>query len=129
VDRGRQERPAEEGPRALRAAAAAIAALESRLAGVGAAGPVFRTFDLRGRFTETRLDPGDVARILRRRAAAASVDGDFAGHSLRHGFTTNAAQKKIPIESLKGVTGQRSSGIVLGYIAAASLDEDPAATP
>jgi len=105
VDRSRQERPAEERPRTARAAAAggiasvalyAVAALERWLAAVGAAGPVFRTFDLRGRLTETRLDPGDVARILRRRAAAAGVDGDFAGHSLRRGFITNAAEKKIP---------------------------------
>jgi len=39
----------------------AVAGLERWLAAVGAAGPVFRTFDLRGRLTETRLDPGDVA--------------------------------------------------------------------
>jgi len=76
------------------AALCAIAALERWLAVVGAVGPVFRTFDLRGRLTETRLDPGDVARILRRRAAAAGVAGDFAGHSLRRGFITNAAKKK-----------------------------------
>jgi len=103
----------------------AVAALERWLASVGAAGPVFRTFDLRGRLTETRLDPGDVARILRRRAAAAGVEGDFAGHSLRRGFITNAAKKKIPIESIKRVTGQRSSGIVLDYVAAATLDDEP----
>jgi len=103
----------------------AVAALECWLGTVGACGPVFRTFDLRGRLTATRLDPGDVARILRRRAAAAGVDGDFAGHSLRRGFITNAAKKKIPIESIKRVTGQRSSGIVLDYVAAATLDDDP----
>jgi len=103
----------------------AVAALERWLTSVGAVGPVFRTFDLRGRLTETRLDPGDVARILRRRALAAGVEGDFAGHSLRRGFITNAAKKKIPIESIKRVTGQRSSGIVLDYVAAATLDEDP----
>ncbi len=107
------------------AALCAIAALERWLDSVGADGPVFRTFDLRGRLTETRLDPGDVARILRRRAAAAGVAGDFAGHSLRRGFITNAAKKKIPIESIKRVTGQRSSGIVLDYVAAATLDDDP----
>jgi hypothetical protein len=37
-------------------------------------GPVFRTFDLRGRLTENRLDPGDLAHILRRRATAAHPD-------------------------------------------------------
>jgi len=103
----------------------AVAALERWLTTVGPAGPLFRTFDLRGRLTDTRLDPGDVARILRRRAAAAGADGDFAGHSLRRGFITNAAKKKIPIESIKRVTGQRSSGVVLDYVAAATLDDDP----
>jgi len=103
----------------------AVAALERWLRVVGATGPVFRTFDLRGRLTETRLDPGDVARIVRRRAIAGGVAGDFAGHSLRRGFITNAAKKKIPIESIKRVTGQRSSGIVLDYVAAATLDDDP----
>ena len=103
----------------------AVAALELWLDVVGAEGPVFRTFDLRGRLTANRLDPSDVARILRRRAAAAGVAGDFAGHSLRRGFITNAAKKKVPIESIKRVTGQRSSGIVLDYVAAATLDDDP----
>ncbi len=103
----------------------AVAALERWLGSVGAAGAVFRTFDLRGRLTATRLDPGDVARILRRRAAAAGVAGDFAGHSLRRGFITNAAKKKIPIESIKRVTGQRSSEIVLDYVAAATIDDEP----
>jgi len=79
---------------------------------------------LRERLTSTRLDPGDVARILRRRAAAAGVAGDFAGHSLRRGFITSAAMKKVSIESIKRVTGQRSSGIVLDYVAAATLDDD-----
>jgi integrase len=104
----------------------AVAALERWLDTIEPTGPVFRGFDLRGQLTENRLDPGDVARILRRRAAAAGVAGDFAGHSLRRGFITNAAKKKIPIESIKRVTGQRSSGIVLDYVAAATIDEDPA---
>jgi len=134
LDREREERPAEEGPRAFRTTAAAtstkaelcaVAALERWLAIVGPAGPVFRTFDLRGEFTVTRLDSGDVARVLRRRAATAGVVGDFAGHSLRRGFITNAAKKKVPIENIKRVTGQQSSGIVLNYIAAATIDEEP----
>jgi len=112
-------------PTSSQAQLCAVAALERWLEAVGEAGPVFRTFDLRGRMKETRLDPGDVARIVRRRVAAAGIDGDFAGHSLRRGFITNAAKKKIPIESIKRVTGQRSSGIVLDYVAAATLDDDP----
>jgi hypothetical protein len=78
-----------------------------------------------GQLTEHRLYPGDVARILRRRCAAAGVAGDFAGHSLWRGFITNAAKKTVPIESIKRVTGQRSSGIVFDFVAAATIDEDP----
>ena len=92
---------------------------------MGPDGPVFRTFDLRGRLTGNRLDPSDVARVIRRRATSAGVVGDFAGHSLRRGFITNAAKKKVPIESIKRVTGQRSNAIVLDYVAAATLDDDP----
>ena len=96
-----------------RADLCAFAAVERWLEVVGPDGPVFRTFDLRGRLTANRLDPSDVARVIRRRATAAGVVGDFAGHSLRRGFITNAAKKKIPIESIKRVTGQQSSAIVL----------------
>ena len=103
----------------------AVAALEAWLQVVGPTGPVFRTFDLRGRLTANRLDPGDVARIVRRRCVAGGVDGDFAGHSLRRGFITNAAKKRVPIENIKRVTGQRSNTIVLNYVAAATLDDDP----
>jgi len=103
----------------------AVAALERWLAIVGPAAAVFRTFDLRGRLTATRLDSGNVARVLRRRATSAGVAGAFAGHSLQRGFITNAAKKKVPIENIKRVTGQQSSGIVLNYIAAATIDEEP----
>jgi hypothetical protein len=34
-------------------------------------------------------------------------------------------RKKIPIESIKRVTGQQSSAIVLDYVAAATVDDDP----
>jgi len=59
----------------------AVAALERWLAIVGPTGPVFRTFDLSRRHTTTRLDSGDVPRVLRRRSLAAGVSGDFAGRS------------------------------------------------
>jgi len=45
--------------------------------------------------------------------------------SLRRGFITDAAKKKVPIENIKRVTGQRSSNVVLNYIAAATIDEQP----
>jgi hypothetical protein len=48
---------------------------------------------------------------------------NFAGHSQRRGFITNAAKKKA-LESIKRVTGQRSSGVVL-EVAASTLDDEP----
>ncbi len=68
---------------------------------IGTAGPVFRGFDLRGQLTENQRGHQDVARILRRRCAAAGVTGDFAGHSLRSGFITNAAKKQDPHRELQ----------------------------
>lgn len=75
-------------PRALRLAPAgglastlpcAVSALESWAASVGATGPVFRTFDLRGQLTTQRLHAGDVARVLRRRTFAAGIQDAFGG--------------------------------------------------
>jgi hypothetical protein len=88
-------------------------------------GSVFRTFDSRGRLTATRLDPRDVARVLRRRCAAGGVAGNVAGHSLRRGFIANAAKKKVPIGSIKRVIWQRSSGVMLDCVSTATLDDDP----
>jgi hypothetical protein len=31
----------------------------------------------------------------------------------------------MPVESIKRVTGQRSSNVVMEYVAAATLDEEP----
>ena len=112
-------------PRLLGTELCAVRALERWLEVVDVTTVIFRTFDLRGRLTANRLDSGDVARILRRRCATAGVSGDFAGHSLRRGFITNAAKKKVPLENIKRVTGQRSNGVVLEYVAAATLDDDP----
>jgi len=49
----------------------------------------------------------------------------FAGRSLPGVSRTNAEKKNISIASVKRVTGQRSSVVVLDYVAAAPLDEDP----
>jgi len=73
----------------------AVVALERWLAIIGPAGAVFRTFDLRGQLTATRLDSGDVARVLRRRTVSAGVAGDFAGHSLRGGPNQRAFEKRV----------------------------------
>ncbi len=90
LDLEREERPQKKGRElfvpglpatSIKSELCAVAALERWLAIVGPTGPVFRTFDLSRRHTTTRLDSGDVPRVLRRRSLAAGVSGDFAGHS------------------------------------------------
>ena len=93
---GGEERSVQERVRALCGAAAqagmcGIAALERRLEALGAAWPLFRPFDFRGQLTRT-LDPRDDGLILRRRAAAAGVAGDFAGHSMRRGLRSEGSR-------------------------------------
>jgi len=61
---------------------------------------VFQTFDLRGELTKTRLDSGDVhAYFDDEQWLLASLE--TSRHSLRRGFVTNAAKKKVPLENNK----------------------------
>lgn len=92
---------------------------------VGPTGPVFRTFDSRGHLTAARLDSGDVARVLRRRTGTAGVAGDFAGHSFTARVHYEPGEEERPIESIKRVTGQRSSRIGMTYGAAATVYNEP----
>ena len=94
-------------------------------------GPVFRTFSLpRGRHTAgdsvqaQRIDGRDVARILQRSTARAQLEGNFSAHSLRAGFITSAAQKKIPEADVQRVSGHRSVATLRSYIRRATIFED-----
>jgi hypothetical protein len=58
-------------------------------------GAVFRSFGLRpGR--ERTGELRDVARLVQAVTRRGHVAGDFGAHSLRAGFLTSAAQKKVP---------------------------------
>ncbi len=101
-----------------------------RVAQIGE-GAVFRTFALpRGRrdglerLQATRISGRDVARIVQRAIASADVEGDFAGHGLRAGFVTAAAQKKVPEVDIMRVTGHRSTAVLRGYVRRATIFED-----
>ena len=74
----------------------AVAALERWLEAVGAVGAVFRTFDLRGRLTENRIDAGDVARVLRRRAVAGGASSGFCGAFVAAGVYHERCKEKGP---------------------------------
>lgn len=93
-------------------------------------GPVFISFALpRGReragtLQERRIDGHDVARLVQAVTKRGHVSGDFAAHSLRAGFVTSAAQKKIAEVDIQRVTGHRSIVTLRGYVRRATLFED-----
>ncbi|MHB8415995.1 MAG: site-specific integrase [Acidiferrobacteraceae bacterium] len=87
-------------------------------------GPVFRTFSLAGDLTPNRIDPKDVARLVKRVVAKAGITGDFAAHSLRAGFiTTAAATKGVSEADIQRVSGHRSVAILRGYVRRATVFE------
>jgi len=88
------------------------------------AGPIFRTFSIRGELQENRIDGRDVARLVQRLAGRARLEGDFAAHSLRAGFVTSGAEHGITEASLQNVTGHRSATILRGYVRRATLFDD-----
>jgi integrase len=67
-----------------------VRALREWLAAAGNDGAVFRRIDRHGNIG-SNLTATAIATIIRARASAAGIPGDFAGHSLRAGIATTAA--------------------------------------
>lgn len=75
-----------------------------------------------------RLEPREVARIVKRRAIVAGLDPKrFAGHSLRAGFVTMAAKKGKPVDAIMRQTGHKSPTTVAKYVRLANAFEQSAA--
>lgn len=82
-------------------------------------GPLFRTINGRyGRtISEQRLTDKAVARLVKDRAEALGLDPSmFAGHSLRAGFVTSAADGGASEAKIMAQTGHRSSDQVRTYM-------------
>lgn len=85
-------------------------------------GPVFRSVNKGGRVLVGALDPGSVARIVKRYAGAAGFDlDDFAGHSLRAGFVTEALENGADLLSVMRVTRHASVKTLQAYDRRAQL--------
>lgn len=67
------------------------------------------------------LSADQVARIIQRRARLAGLKGDWAAHSLRSGFVTEAGRQGVPLGEVMGMTEHRSVSTVMGYFQAGSL--------
>jgi integrase len=84
-------------------------------------GPLFRRMYRGGKVGTAGLSTDQVARIVKRRAALAGLDGDWAAHTLRSGFVTEAGRQGVPLGEVMAMTEHRSVTTVMGYFQAGSL--------
>lgn len=84
-------------------------------------GPLFRRLHRGDTVGTTALTADHVARLVQRRAQLAGLDGDWAAHSLRSGFVTEAGRQGVPLGEVMAMTEHRGVGTVMGYFQAGSL--------
>ncbi len=91
-------------------------------------GPLFRRLSQCGtRVLADRMSDRSVAEIVKARAKAAGLDpAAFAGHSLRAGFLTSAAQAGATIWKMQEQSRHKSLNVLSGYVRSAKLFEDHA---
>ena len=68
-----------------------------------------------------------VGLIVKRRAALASLEGDFGAHSLRSGYVTEAGRQNVPIKEAMGLTGHRSLVTFMRYFQTGAVQQTRAA--
>jgi integrase len=73
------------------------------------------------------LSPAAIGEIVQRRARLAGLAGDFAGHSLRSGFVTEAGRQGVPLAAVMAMTEHRAVSSVVGYFQAGAAELNPAA--
>lgn len=88
-------------------------------------GAIFRR--LWGETIGPALSPAAIGEIVKRRAQLAGLAGDWAGHSLRSGFVTEAGRQGVPLGSVMAMTDHTNVGSVVGYYQAGSATGNPAA--
>ncbi|MBX7276738.1 site-specific integrase [Pseudomonas sp. ERGC3:05] len=91
-------------------------------------GPLFRRMYKGDNVGAAGLSADQVARIVQRRAKTAGLDGDWAAHSLRSGFVTEAGRQGVPLGEVMAMTEHRSVSTVMGYFQAGALLESRATT-
>jgi len=98
-----------------------VAALREWLrAGKVRSGPVFRPVDQWGHVRDRRVSDKAVALVVKAAAEASGLDpAQFAGHSLRSGFITEAAKNGAPEWAIQEQTGHKSVTVLRGYMQSA----------
>lgn len=91
-------------------------------------GPLFRPVNRHGQALAGRLSGYAVALVVKRAATAAGLDAaNYAGHSLRAGLATSAANAGVSERAIMQQTGHRSERMVRRYIRQGSLFRENAA--
>lgn len=90
-------------------------------------GLLFRQVHRSGAVRASGLSGAAIADVVKQRAAQAGLDPrQFAGHSLRSGFLTSAAESRASVFAMMTVSRHRSMDTLSGYVQAADLFKDPA---
>ena len=80
-------------------------------------GPVFRPVLKGGRLQDAPLSPFSAAQIVKHYAERAGLDpAAYAGHSLRSGFLTSAAEAGASVLKMVEVSRHRSVDVLRGYV-------------
>ncbi len=91
-------------------------------------GALFRYVTRHGYVGDDALNPGSIARIVKRAAAAAGIDSEtVSGHSLRAGFVTAACAARRRLEDIMRQTRHRKLETLLEYVRKGGVFEDNAA--
>ena len=91
-------------------------------------GPIFRPVNRHGIIAEVALSAQAVALVVKERAKAVGLDPErYAGHSLRAGLVTSAAQLGVSSWKIRQQTGHASDAMLSRYIREANIFVDNAA--
>jgi integrase len=90
-------------------------------------GALFRRVTKGNKLTADRLTDQSVARVIKKLAVRAGlIASQYAGHSLRSGFLTSAAQQRASIFKMQAQSRHKSLDVLSGYVRAQELFEDHA---
>ncbi len=85
-------------------------------------GPIFRRFSKGLTLTDKRLTDQSVVLLMKEYLNLAGIENkNFAGHSLRSGFATVAAESGADERSIMAMTGHKTSQMVRRYIREANI--------
>ncbi len=85
-------------------------------------GPIFRRFSKGSLLTENRLTDQSVVLLMKKYLNLAGIENkNFAGHSLRAGFATVAAESGADERSIMAMTGHKTTQMVRRYIREANI--------